>query len=59
MPELPYVCPEHSRAQIRHSWDETHCVLNGLPAGMGIKGNHKYECAVCGRELAEEAPDAK
>ena len=54
---LPYVCPEHPQAQIRHSWDQTHCVLNGYPAGTGWKSKHKYECTECGRELAMEKED--
>lgn len=49
---LPWVCPDHPSAQIRHSWDQSHYIMNGYPAGLGIKSNDKYECAVCGRELA-------
>ena len=48
----PYICPDHPNAQIRHSWDETHYVLNGYPAGLGTKNHHRYECVECGRELA-------
>jgi len=51
---LPWVCPDHPDAQVRCSWDETHYVMNGYPAGTGIKSNFKYECAVCGRELAPD-----
>lgn len=49
---LPWVCPEHPKAQIRHSWDRTQYVMNGYPAGQALDMNHRYECAVCGRELA-------
>ena len=48
---LPWVCPEHPNAQIRHSWDQTHYVMNGYPVGTGIRSNQRYECAECGREL--------
>lgn len=50
---LPYICPEHPMAQIRHEWDQTHYVMNGYPAGTGISSNHRYYCATCGRELSE------
>ena len=56
MSKLPWRCSEHPNAQIRHSWDEKHYVLNSYPAGAGIKSNHKFECALCGRELAAEPP---
>ena len=52
--KLPWVCPEHPRAQIRHEWDETHFVMGGLPVGTGTKAGHKYYCAECGRELAAQ-----
>ncbi|MFW6148140.1 MAG: hypothetical protein ACOC6B_07105 [Thermodesulfobacteriota bacterium] len=48
---LPSVCPEHPDAEIRHTWDRKHYVLNGLPAGAGLDTNHRYECAVCGRQV--------
>ncbi len=50
--ELPYFCEEHPDAKIKHVWDETHWVLNGYPGGTGIKKNHKYYCAECGKELS-------
>lgn len=49
---LPWVCPQHPDAQIRHSWDQTHYVIGGYPAGEGIRSNHRYECVKCGTELA-------
>ena len=51
--KLPWVCPQHPSAQIRHTWDQTHYVMNGYPAGNGISGNHRYECAECGTQLAD------
>lgn len=51
---LPYICEQHPDAEIKHSWDETHTVLNSYPAGLGFKSNHKYECSICGKELSEK-----
>jgi len=51
MSNLPSICADHPKAQVRHEWDQKHYVLNGYPAGTGIKGNHQYFCSVCGREL--------
>jgi len=53
-PELPWLCPDHPEANVRHLWDQSYCVLNGYPAGTGIQSNHRYECAVCCRELASK-----
>ena len=50
----PYICPNHPKAQIRHEWDQTHYILNGYPAGQGIRGNHQYFCSICGLELCSE-----
>ena len=52
--QLPWTCPKHPQAQIRHSWNETQYVMNGYPAGQPIRGGHRYECAECGIELADE-----
>jgi len=52
--KLPSICPKHPDAPIRHLWDQTHYILNGYPAGLGIKSNHRYECSVCGLELCSE-----
>jgi len=57
--ELPWTCPKHPMAQVRHTWDEKQYVMNGYPAGQPLKLNHKYECADCGLELAAEAPKAE
>jgi hypothetical protein len=56
--ELPYICPEHPHAKVRHTWDQTHYVMSGYPAGTGTKSNHRYECAECGRELQPPANDS-
>jgi hypothetical protein len=52
--ELPWLCPDHPAAQIRHEWDQSHYVMNGYPAGEGVKSDHQYFCAECGRKLAAE-----
>lgn len=61
---LPYLCPEHPTAQVRHSWDRTRTEVNWGPHRPRIllsktDRNHKYECAKCNRELAaaKEIPD--
>lgn len=57
MSNLPWTCPQHPEAQIRHSWDQTHYVMNGYPAGQGVRSNHRYECSECGTELAKPGED--
>lgn len=52
---LPWRCPEHPDAMIRHLYDQNHCVLNGYPGGTGWQSNHRYECAKCGRQVREPA----
>ena len=52
MPELPWICPNHPHAQIRHEWNRSQYIMNGYPAGRGIDTGHQYYCAECGRELA-------
>lgn len=52
--ELPWVCPEHPNAQIRHEWDHTQLIQGGYPAGQGFTSNHTYHCNECGRRLAAE-----
>lgn len=56
---LPWQCPEHPDAQIRHEWDETTLVRkDGWPLGPTRvpTSHHNYYCAECGRELAAEKP---
>lgn len=49
---LPWRCPQHPDAQIRHSWTRHQYVYgDGYPRG-GHDSDHKYECAECGLELA-------
>ena len=56
---LPWICPKHPNAQIRKLWDRTLFVFSDeIPRGTGIDSNYKWECAVCGQELAPEAPEA-
>jgi hypothetical protein len=52
--ELPSKCDKHPNAQIRHEWDQTHYVLNGYPAGTGVRSNHRYFCNECGLELCSD-----
>lgn len=48
---LPWRCPKHPNAKIKHSWDRTQFVYNdGYPRG-GFDDNHKYECGDCRTEL--------
>lgn len=60
--QLPWVCPEHPEAQIRHSWDRTRTEVNWGPyrprhTVSETESNHRYECAECGRELAPPTGD--
>lgn len=56
MSALPWVCQDHPRAQVRRSWDRTQYSMNGYPAGIPMDSNERFECAVCGRQLASEQP---
>jgi hypothetical protein len=51
----PWICPTHPEAQVLHTWDRKRAILNGLPQGIGVATNNKYECAICGTELSSEA----
>lgn len=58
--KLPYVCPHHKNAQVRHVWDSD-IYDNGNRLNKPKEHNHVYECAVCRRRLAatlEESSDA-
>ena len=55
--DLPWICEDHPDAQIRHTWDRTRSEANWGPYRprvtiSEVDTNHRYECAVCGRELA-------
>lgn len=55
--KLPYVCPDHPDAQIRHEWLRTEgsITMNGERRVIERHDHdHIYKCAVCGRELAAE-----
>lgn len=57
---LPYVCPEHPKGQVRHTWDSD-IYDYGKRLKKPKEHNHNYECASCGRKLAatlEESSDA-
>ena len=57
---LPWRCPDHPDAKIRHEWDETtYLRCGGYPMGKPIKGNHRYFCNECGRELAASPEEAQ
>ena len=58
--KLPYVCPEHPKGQVKHTWDSDiyDC---GQRLTKAKEHNHRYECNICGRHLAstlEESSDA-
>lgn len=57
--DLPWVCPDHPKAQIRHTWDRTQYYLNQYPAGTPMDSAHRYECAECGRQLATPSEACK
>ena len=52
--ELPYICPEHPNAKVRHEWNHITYVWNGMPRGTGFDEGHQYFCVECNRELAAE-----
>lgn len=59
--KLPYVCPEHPHGQVRHTYDSD-IYDYGKRLKKPKNHNHKYECAICGNQLAatrEESSDAK
>jgi len=57
MAKLPYICPEHPDAQIRHEWDRTQYIMNNYPSGVPFDNNRQYFCNQCDRELAAESPE--
>lgn len=61
MPDLPWRCPEHPDAQVRHEWNRTRETVRLTGAHWEYDHGHQYFCAACGRELAApklEQPDA-
>jgi len=59
--DLPYVCPDHPKAAIRHEWSRTRASIPWPPyTTLSITDHdHRYFCAECGRELAPEEGDEK
>lgn len=59
MSDLPWTCPDHPDAQIRHEWDKTTrtALLTGASISWKEAGSDQYFCNVCGRELAAEKPN--
>lgn len=56
MSNLPYICPEHPEAQIRHEWNRTRTTIRLTGAVNEYDHGHQFFCNACGRELAAEAP---
>ena len=57
---LPYICPEHPKGQVKHTWDED-LYAYGKKLKKPKIHNHEYRCVDCGRKLAatlEESSDA-
>ena len=61
MGDLPYICPQHPEALVRHEYDriESSHVLNGVERFVISQRdtNHRYSCNECGCQLAEEPSD--
>lgn len=51
---LPYICPEHPEAKIKHEWNHNTYVWGGIPRGAGFDSDHQYFCVECKRELRAE-----
>ena len=56
---LPYICPDHPRAMIRHEWLRTRDEANWGPNRprhliSQHDHGHRYYCHECGRALAAE-----
>lgn len=56
--DLPYICPEHPDAQIRHEWAYTRTRVHLTGAEWGYDHDHRYYCAECGRELLSSPPES-
>ena len=59
---LPWTCPEHPYAEVRHTWTRTrHEVSYGANRPRVVlsedDSGHRYECSTCGRALTEEPTD--
>jgi hypothetical protein len=57
---LPWVCPHHQTADIRHEWNRTvYLYGGGWPMGNPVDSGHQYFCSVCGQELTSEVKNGK
>jgi len=54
--DLPYICPDHPEAQVRHEWNRTRTTarLTGASWEYDEPSSHQYFCATCDRELSAE-----
>lgn len=61
MNELPWICPDHPTAQVRHEWNRTRCTahLTGASWEYNEPGSDQYFCEQCNRELAANEPKPK
>ena len=50
-------CAEHPDAPVRHSWNRTQYVMNGLPSGSAVDSDHLYQCSECGQRLDVDGRD--
>ena len=55
---LPYICPDHPAAQVRHEWNRTRTHIHLTGAVNENDWGHQYFCNKCGRELAAEEKKA-
>lgn len=55
MKKFPYRCKEHPLAQVKHIWDEDYITQKGNT----ITRNEKFECSVCGKQLARNRKEAR
>ena len=53
---LPYVCPQHPEALVRHEWNRTRSTVRLTGASWESDSDHRYYCHECGVELAPDAP---
>lgn len=57
---LPWVCPEHPEAQIRHEYTRTRSEVNWGPNRprhlmSQTDSEHVFRCHACGRQLAPDS----
>lgn len=51
--ELPSICNDHPKAQIKHEWNRNRdtFLLTGASIEYNVKGSDQYFCTICGKEL--------